>query len=81
MRRLQLDEHQRDAVDEAHQVGAPVIEVRVNPELRDEQEVVVLGVLPVDDGELLRQRRPIRLTDDTSTRSRSREWISWFARA
>ena len=63
VRRLQLDEHERDAVDEADQVGAPVVQVGVNPELRDEQEVVVLRVLPVDDGELLRQRRPIRLTD------------------
>ena len=63
VRRLQLDEHQRDAVDEADQVGAPVVQVGVNPELGDEEEVVVLRVLPVDDGELLRQRRPVRLAD------------------
>ena len=33
VRRLQLDEHERDAVDEADQVGAPVVQVGVDPEL------------------------------------------------
>ena len=41
---------------------APVVQVGVNPELGHQQEVVVLRVLPVDDSELLRQRRAIRLT-------------------
>ena len=63
VRCLQLDEHQRDAVDEADQVGTAVVQVGVNPELRDEEEVVVLGVLPVDDREPLRQRCPVRLAN------------------
>ncbi len=46
VRRLQLDEDQRDAVDEPDQIGAPVVEVGVDPELGDEQEVVVLRVAP-----------------------------------
>ena len=54
VRRLQLDEDQRDAVDEPDQVGPPVVEVASDPELGDEQEVVVLRVLPVDDREPLR---------------------------
>jgi hypothetical protein len=60
---FQLNEYQRDAVDEPDQVRAPVVEVGVDPELRDEEEVIVVWVLPVDDGEFLRERRPIGLTD------------------
>jgi hypothetical protein len=63
VRRLQLDEYERDAVDEPDQVCASVVEVGVDPELRDEEEVVVVWILPVDDRELLRERRPIWLTD------------------
>ena len=63
VRRLQLDEYERDAVDEPDQVCASVVEVGVDPELRDEEEVVVVWILPVDDRELLRARRPIWLTD------------------
>ena len=46
VRRLQLDEHQRHAVDEPDQVGAPAVHVASDPELRDEEEVVVLRIAP-----------------------------------
>ncbi len=81
MRRLQLDEHERDAVDEADQVGAPLVQVGVDPELGDEQEVVVLRVLPVDDGELLWQRRPVRLADGHLDAVAQQRVDLWFARA
>ena len=63
VRGLQLDEHERDAVDEPDEISTALVEVRVDPELGDEQEIVVLRMLPVDDGELLWERRPVRLAD------------------
>ena len=82
VRRLQLDEDQRDAVDEPDEVGAPVVQVGVDPELGDEQEVVVLGVLPVDDGELLGQRRSRPAGGPTPRRGPGAAHGSrWLARA
>ena len=50
---LELDEDQRQAVDEADQVGAALVHVAGDPELRGQQEVVVGRVLPVDDAHQL----------------------------
>src|SRR5258708_10142141 len=49
VRCLQFDEYQWKTVDEAHQVRPPFVHLARNPELRDEQEVVVRGIVPVDD--------------------------------
>ena len=43
VRCLQFDEDQRDAVHEADQIGTLLAVVAGNPELRGEEEVVVLG--------------------------------------
>ena len=51
MRRLQFDEDQRQAVDEADQVGAALVHLAGDPELRGEEEVVVLRLVPVDDAD------------------------------
>jgi len=59
------------AVDEADEISSTLVEVRMDPELGDEQEVVVLRLLPVDDGELLWSVVPSGWRTDTSTRSRS----------
>jgi hypothetical protein len=48
MRRLQFYEDQRDAVDEADQVWAALVQFARDPQLRGEEEVVVLRVTPVD---------------------------------
>ena len=45
---LQLDEHQRQAVDEADQVAAAAVHVAGHPDLRGEEEVVVGRRGPVD---------------------------------
>ena len=63
VRRLQLDEDERDAVDEAEEVGPALVQVALDPELRDEEEVVVGRVLPVDDGEPLGLPAAVRLAN------------------
>ena len=45
---LQFDEDERNAVHEADQIGTLLAVVAGNPELRGEEEVVVLGFVPVD---------------------------------
>ena len=78
VRGLQLDEDERDAVDEADEIGAALVEVRVDPELGDEQEIVVLRMLPVDDGELLWELVPsgcAQSSPDWRQRSRVRSPI------
>ena len=55
---LQLDEEQRDAVDEADQVGAALVHLAGDPELRGQEEIVVLRVLPVDHAHRLDAFRP-----------------------
>ncbi len=50
---LQLDHHQRQAVDEADEVGPAGVERAGDAELADQQEVVVLRVLPVDHAQPL----------------------------
>ena len=44
---LEFDEQQRQAVDKAHQVGAPGVHLARDPELRAEQKVVVGRVVPI----------------------------------
>ena len=63
MRRLQLDEDERDAVDEAEEVGPPLVQVALDPELGDEEEVVVARVVPVDDGQPLGLLAAVRLAN------------------
>ena len=46
---FQFDEDQRQAVDEAHQVGAALVDLAGDPELGGEEEIVVGGGGPVDD--------------------------------
>ena len=52
MRRFEFDEDQRQAVDEADEIGAAFVHVARDPELRGEEEVVAGRVLPVDDADL-----------------------------
>ena len=63
VRRLQLDEDERDAVDEAEQVCPALVQVALDPELGDEEEVVVRRVVPVDDGQALGVPAAVRLAD------------------
>jgi hypothetical protein len=50
---LELNDDQRDAVEEAQQVRAALVQVTLDPELRDQEEVVVGRLLPVDNGQPL----------------------------
>ena len=45
---FELDEDQRDAVDKADQVGAALVHLAGDPELRGEEEIVVARVVPID---------------------------------
>ena len=49
--RLQFDEQQRQAVDEADEVGALGVELAREPDLAGEEEVVCFRVVPVDDAD------------------------------
>ncbi len=55
VRRLQLDQHQRQAVDEPHEIAPPPVHLAMHPDLRGQEEVVVFRVAPVDhaDGHIL----------------------------
>ena len=83
VRRLEFDEDERDAVDKPNEVGPAMVEVRVDPELGDEQEVVVLGVLPVDDGKLLGQGGSVISDAPTPRRGRAAErgFLGWPGRS
>ena len=70
MRRLQLDEDQGNAVDEAEQVRPTSVEIAGDPELRYEKEVVVIRRLPVNDRDPLRDLAAVRSRTETRTRSR-----------
>ena len=59
--RLQLDEEQRQAVDEADEVGALGVELAREPDLRGEEEVVGFRVVPVDDADGLGDARAARV--------------------
>ena len=48
---LQLDEHQRQAVDEAQQIAAAPVHVAGHPHLRGQEELVVGRRGPVDDAQ------------------------------
>ena len=45
---LQLDDHQRQAVDEAHQIRAAGVERARDAELADQQEIIVRRILPIN---------------------------------
>ena len=49
--RLEFDEQERQAVDEADEIGALGVEFAREPDLRGEEEVVRLRVVPVDDAD------------------------------
>jgi hypothetical protein len=49
VRRLQLYEEQRNAIQEPDEVAAATIHVAGDPKLRGEKKIIVLGVAPVDD--------------------------------
>jgi hypothetical protein len=49
VRRLQLEEHERDAVDEADDVAATGVQRTDDPELVHREELVVRGRAPVDE--------------------------------
>ena len=50
---LQFDHRQREAVDKQHDVGAPVALVFDDGELVDDQKVVGVGVVSVDEPDLV----------------------------
>ena len=54
---LQLDDHQRQAVDEQHHVGAALVLVLHDGKLVDRHPVVVGGVVEVDDAGLVTAHR------------------------
>ncbi len=49
VRHLQLDENERNAVDEQHDVGSPPIHLAGHPELRHGEPIVRLDVVPVNE--------------------------------
>ncbi len=49
MRGFQLDQDQRQAVHKADQIRAALVDIPGNPHLRNEQEIVITGLIPVDD--------------------------------
>ncbi len=51
MGRFEFDEDEGDAVDEADEIGTAAVHIARDPELRDEQEVVVGGGVPVDEAD------------------------------
>ena len=50
---FELDEDEGEAVDEADEIGAFGIDLAGDPHLGGEEEVVVGGVVPVDDADVL----------------------------
>ena len=48
---LALDEQQGQAVDEAHDVGSPAVEIAAHPQLAHAEEVVILRRLEVEDSQ------------------------------
>ena len=62
--RLELDEHQRQAVDEAHQIGAAVVVGRAQPgelEFAHRAKAVIAGVAKVDHRRLCMARLALRI--------------------
>ena len=48
VRGFEFDKHERQAVDESHQVGPPLVHLARDPELRGEKEIVVGGRVPIN---------------------------------
>ena len=61
MARLQLDEQQRQAVDEADEIGPLGVELACEPDLRGEEGLIPLRALPIDDADEFRLARPVRV--------------------
>jgi hypothetical protein len=59
---LELDEDQRNAIDESQEIGASFIQVALDPQLRNEKKLVVVRVLPVNDREPLGDLAAVGLT-------------------
>jgi hypothetical protein len=51
---LQLDDHQRQAVDEADQIRAAGVERAGDAKLADQQEIIVRRMLPINHAQPLR---------------------------
>ena len=49
VRGLELDEHQRDAVDEQHHISPTLVHVVRDPELRHSQPIVRISLVPVNE--------------------------------
>ena len=49
VRLLELEQHQRDAVDEQDRVGPTVVQLAGDPDLRRRQPVVLVGMAEVDE--------------------------------
>ena len=43
---FEFHEQKRDAVDESHEVGPPLIHLSYNPKLGDQEEIIVGVVVP-----------------------------------
>src|SRR6266566_2820338 len=53
VRGFQLNEDQREAVDETDEIGPTLVHLAGNPKLRGQEEIVVVRIVPVDDSHLL----------------------------
>ena len=58
-----LDEQQRHAVDEADNIRAPAIERTFDPQLPNAEEVIVVGIVEVEDAERARFHAAFRRTE------------------
>ena len=50
---LQLDEEQRNAVNKSHKIGTALVELACDPELRNQEVIVVFGSASVYDLHIL----------------------------
>ena len=81
VRLLELEQHQRDAVDEQHHVGAAAVQLAGDPHLRRGQPVVLRRVVEVeiaDGGEAAGRRG--RPSTRLGSRRAAASWTSRFAR-
>jgi len=61
---FKLYEDQRQAVDEAHEIGTAVVDLAGYPKLGGQEVVVVFGVVPVDDLNFLDAFRVVYMNGD-----------------
>ena len=60
---FELAHHQRQPVDERHQVRAALVHLACHPQLRHQQEVIVRRGIPVHDLDALRHQLALRRAD------------------